>query len=201
MEPSASDAEQLVHLFFEAGCLRSTLRTHYRRLFTQDFSDNLAAHSFRVGFIAFFLAQMEGCDPFRAAVMGMVHDLPETRTGDLGFVEKAYVFEEEERTAREQLEGIPLGADLLAILLEQQAKETLLAQIVADADRLDELLLLKEHAHQGNQEALAWLRLDDFDHWLKRFHTAGAKVLAQEIVSQNISDWWINLGRSDKRKK
>lgn len=201
MELSANDAKLLVHLFFEAGCLRSTVRTHYRRLFTQDFSDNLAAHSFRVGFIAFFLAQMEGCDPFRAAVMGMVHDLPETRTGDLGWVERSYVVEEEGRAAREQLEGIPLGAGLLAILLEQQAKETPLARVVDDADHLDELLLLKEHSHQGNQEALAWLRLDDFDHWLKRFHTESAKVLAQEIVAQNISDWWSNLWRADKRGK
>src|SRR5690606_32051149 len=53
--------------------------------------ETVAAHSFRTAVIAGVLAAAEGLDVARASLMALVHDLPETRTGDLNLVQKRYL--------------------------------------------------------------------------------------------------------------
>jgi len=196
-----NDVSSLVNLFFEAGALRKTLREHYRRLLTHDFSDNIASHSFRTALIAWFLAKLEGVDPYRAAMMGLLHDFPEARTGDADWVERAYRVEEEVRAEQYQFGTVLFGGELLELLLEYQAKESVAAQIVDDADHLDQLLLQMEYAHQGNREAKMWLHLEDFEgknNIYLRLHTESARVLSLEIIAQTPSDWWQNIWQADK---
>lgn len=197
----AEDIESVVRFFYELGCLRFTRRTHYRRLLTWDPSDTIAAHSFRVGWIAYFLAQMEGTDPVKCSFMGFLHDIPEARTGDTGWVERAYVREDERRAAQEQFAALPFGGELLGLIVEFLEGTTLEARIAKDADRLDQLLLLKEYEHQGSREARAWLYLDVPERKpevVERLQTEGARRLASGILSQNPSDWWQNLWVADK---
>lgn len=198
---SAKDTASVVRFFYELGCLRFTMRTHYRRLLTRDLSDNIASHSFRVGWIAWFLAKIEGANPEKCAFMGFLHDVAETRTGDVGWVERTYVREDERHATQEQFETLPFGEELLRLLMEFLGGATLEAKVAKDADRLDQLLLLKEYEHQGNKEARGWLYLDDPEsrpEELKRLKTEGARRLAFEILSQNPSDWWQNLWVADK---
>lgn len=200
----AKDSANIVKFFYELGCLRFTMRTHYRRLLTRDFSDNIASHSFRVGWVAWFLAKIEGADPEKCAFMGFLHDIPEARTGDTGWVERAYVHEDEKRAAKEQLEGLPFGEELLGLIVEFLEGVTLEAKVAKDADRLDQLLLLKEYEHQGNKEARSWLFLDEpgsRPEELKRLKTEGGRKLAFEILSQSPSDWWQNLWVAEKNTK
>lgn len=200
----AKGIRRMVKFFYELGCLRFTLRTHYRRLLTRDFSDNIASHSFRVGWIAWFLAKIEGANSEKSAFMGFLHDIPETRTGDTGWVERAYVLEDESRAAKEQFETLPFGVELLELIVELSEEISLEAKVAKDADRLDQLLLLKEYEYQGNREARAWLHLDNPDgapEVVKRLETEGARKLAREILSQNPSDWWQNLWVADKNTR
>ncbi len=197
------DITRLVHLFFEAGMLRTTMRSHYRRLFSTDRSDNIAAHSFRAAIISWFLAKLEGEDPWRVFVMTALHDFPEARTGDMDWVQKSYVFEEDGKAAKDQFGSVLHADELLELLLEYQEGESLAAQIAEDADHLDQLLLEMEHTHMGLREAALWLHLDDFEgkcHLYRGLNTESARILAKEIVSQTPSDWWKNLWRRDKRK-
>jgi len=195
MSTTEKELSAVVRLFYETSSLRFLSRAHQTKLLTRDPSDNIAAHSFLVAFIAWNLARLEGADPYRTVLMGLVHDLPEARTGDQNWVAKNYVHEEEERAAREQLWVVPFGRELLEPLLEFQEGESLEARVAKDADHLAQLVLLKEYAHQGNREAETWLRRNE----LLQFHTESARTLAREIVSQAPSDWWQDIWRAEKK--
>lgn len=187
MNITEKELRAMVHTFYEAGTLRTTSRAHQRRLLTHDPSDSIAAHSFRAALIAWFLAKLEGVDPYKVALMTLLHDFPEARTGDADWVVRNYVHEDEERAAREQLWVVPFGKELLELLLKFQQEESLEVQVTKDADYLAQLILLKEYARRGNREAAAWLERDD----LPQPHTDSARALAREIVHQTPSDWWL----------
>ena len=48
--------------------MRKTIRMHRQLLLTDDMSDNIATHSFRVAVIGYFLAKMEGADPLKVVM-------------------------------------------------------------------------------------------------------------------------------------
>jgi 5'-deoxynucleotidase YfbR-like HD superfamily hydrolase len=53
---------KIVNFLFEAGTLRKIARSHRQTLFTNDLSDNIASHSYRVTLIAYILAILEKAD-------------------------------------------------------------------------------------------------------------------------------------------
>jgi 5'-deoxynucleotidase YfbR-like HD superfamily hydrolase len=53
--------------------------------------ETVAEHSFRVAIIGIALATLEGADPNRTAVLCLLHDSAESRTGDIEAVGRAYV--------------------------------------------------------------------------------------------------------------
>lgn len=56
--------KKLISFFFEIGTLRKILRSYRQTLLTDDLSDNIASHSYRVSMIGWFLAMAEKPDPF-----------------------------------------------------------------------------------------------------------------------------------------
>jgi len=67
---------------------------------------------------------------------------------------------------------------------------------------IDQILLLKEHTHNGNKEAEKWLHLDDFKNKCQFYlglHSKSAKKLAIEIINTGVSDWWTNIWTKDRR--
>src|SRR3989304_1489360 len=67
----------LASFFFELGTLRKILRSHRQTLLTDDLSDNIASHSFRVTLIGWFLAKLEQADPYKVLLMCLFHDFSE----------------------------------------------------------------------------------------------------------------------------
>jgi len=53
--------------------------------------ESIAAHSHRVSLIGAILAEMEGADPARAALLGTLHDTQESRIGDITHFGKHYL--------------------------------------------------------------------------------------------------------------
>src|SRR5690606_13800057 len=97
-----------------------------------------------------------GADPYKVVMMCLFHDLGEARTGDHNWVHKRYVKVFEDEIRRDQLGTLPDQEPNL-LMEEYEARETLEAQLAKDADTLDQILLLREYAWQGNQEAERWL--------------------------------------------
>lgn len=186
----------IANFLFEAGTMRKLLRMHRQTLLTDDLSDNIASHSYRVALIAWILAKMENADANKAAMMALLHDLKEARSGDHNWVHKKYVKIFEDEISKDQLSQVPYE-ELGGTVAEYEKRESIESLVVKDADLLDEVLLLREYAWQGNREAEKWLsekRGPDNpmggNMQIKMLKTESAKTLGKIILETGPSDWW-----------
>lgn len=198
----ADEIVRLVKFFYEVGTMRKIARIHRQVLGTDDLSDNIATHSFRVAFIGYILAKMEGADPMKVVMMCLLHDLGESRTNDHNWVQKRYVEIAEEQVLDEQLGTLPFPefAELAREYAERKTKEAIVAK---DADVLDQILLLRDYEHHGNKEAATWLSGKNPPRpyaYLRYATTESAKTLGKEIYDQEPSAWWANLYTNQRRK-
>ncbi len=190
--------EKITNFLYELGTLRKVARSHRQTLLTNDLSDNIASHSFRVTGIGWFLAKLEKADPYKVVMMCLFHDSGESRTGDQNWVNKKYVKTFETEVTQNQLSPLPFSQDLFGFAKEYEEREPLESKIAKDADLLDQILLLKEYSWQGNKEAERWLKNNK---QLKLLHSKSAKSIGKEIMSQKPSDWWSHSGWSADRRK
>ncbi len=176
--------KEIVNFFFEAGMLSKTPRSGFQFLGTGQ--QSVAEHSFRVAVIGFALAKLAGdVDVFKVVRMCLFHDLPETRTGDLNYVNKHYVEARESEAIRDLASTLPFGEEIKELLTELKNNNTREAQLVHDADQLELILELKEQLDLGNQYASRWI------HFAKeRLKTDIGKKLADQITNTDSSAWW-----------
>lgn len=195
--------KKLTSLFFEVGTLRKIPRSHQQTLLSQDLSDNIASHSFRVAIIGYFLAENVDANSDKVLKMCLIHDLEEARTGDQNWLHKSYIKSFEGEVREDQVKKLKDSEELEKLSQEYDERSSLEARIVKDADCLDQLLLLKEYAWQGNEEAKEWLRLgkEEDSEQEKKLTTELAKQLAEEIKEQKPSSWWRNSWSSESRKE
>ena len=188
--------DYLSNFFFEIGSLRKLVRSHRQALLTDDLSDNIASHSYRVTTIGFFLAKEEKADPYKVLLMCLFHDLSEARSGDQNWINKRYVKVFEEEIINDQFKNLPGSSDLTKIVTEYQQRKTKEAIVAKDADLLDQILLLKEYSWQGNNEAKDWLKSEE---QFRALHTKTAKILARLIADQKPHQWWNNIWTAKRR--
>lgn len=185
----------ITKFFYEMGTLRKVVRSHRQTLLTDDLSDNIASHTFRVCIIGMMLAQLEKADIPKVVLMCLLHDITESRSGDQNWVHKKYVKVFEDDIIKSQIKPLPNSKELLNVINEYNERKTKEAQIAKDADRLDQTLLENEYVWMGNQEAKTWGRTNRSSLFSK-----SAKSLLLEICRQKPSDWWTNGGWSDQRR-
>lgn len=192
--------KRIADFLFEVGTLRKIQRAHRQVLITDDLSDNIASHSYRVALIGWFLAREEGADPHRVVLMCLTHDLPEGRSNDHNWLHKRYVKVMEDEIIEEQLGSLPY-TELADLAREYAERKTPEAVVAKDADMLDELLLLREYEWQGNKEAGVWLhegkrageKQKDF------LKTESARRIVEAIYERRPSDWWSALWTPNNR--
>ncbi|OPC83677.1 HAD family hydrolase [Embleya scabrispora] len=78
----ADDDRVVANFLFEAGTLKNHKRTGWWIAGVKD-PESVAEHSWRAALLASIIAEMEGADPARAALLSVWHDTGESRTGDL----------------------------------------------------------------------------------------------------------------------
>jgi putative hydrolase of HD superfamily len=182
--------------------MRKLPRIHQQVLLSQDLSDNIATHSYRVSIIAWFLAKMEKVDPYKTVMMSLLHDTKEVRSGDHNYIHKKYVKIFENEISKDQLSNLPFN-DLYEIDKEFEIRKSKEAIIAKDADLLDQMLLLKEYVHQGNHEAEIWIsgkgNKNKVNTQYENLKTESAKKLGREILSGKVSEWWENIWTSKNR--
>lgn len=177
-----------VRFLFEMGQIRLIDRM-WRRFFTKGFA-NLAEHHFRVFWIAMVIAAREGeVDTGKIAKMVLVHDIAESRTGDVDYIARQYVERNEELGIKDMLAGTSLQQEFYALWEEYEVRQSLEAKIVKDADNLDVDMELAEQATQGNKV----FRNEKMDLRKKdvrpRLFTETAKQMFDEIITANPHDW------------
>lgn len=181
---------RITDLFFEAGMLRHTPRSGWA--FLGSGNENVAEHSFRVAFMSFVLARMAGADPYKAASIGLMHDLHEARTADLNYVHQRYNSQAQRQAQTDACTGTGLESDIVGLLDEFEEKQTPEAKLAKDADQLDFIFNLKVELDKGNEFAREWL-----DSALLRLKTPEAKEIARECMASHHARWW--YGHIDRR--
>lgn len=194
--------KNLANFLFEIGTLRKIPRAHRQTLLTSDVTDNISSHEFRVAWIGWILSKKEKVDSYKVVMMCLLHDLPESRSNDQNWIHKKYVKVFEDEIIKAQLSSITNGSELLELSSEYEKRESPEAMLAKDADLIDQILLLKEHAHTGNKEAEMWLHLDDFKNKCVPYlglQSEAAKKLAIEIINTGVSDWWANSWTKERK--
>ncbi|MEK7124667.1 MAG: HD domain-containing protein [Patescibacteria group bacterium] len=194
--------KRIANFLYEIGTMRKLMRIHRQTLLTDDMSDSIASHSYRVAIIGWFLAKEEGADPYKTVMMSLLHDMGEVRTNDHNWVHKRYVKIFGDQVNEEQLGSLPYD-DLKNLMSEYEERKTKEAILTKEADLLDQILLLKEYDWVGNKEAHVWLHgkgKDKGNAQLKKLKTAIGKKLGQAIYEVNPSDWWNDLWTPENRK-
>lgn len=181
--------------------MRKLMRIHRQALLTDDLSDNISSHSYRVSVIGWFIAKQEKIDPYKTVMMCLLHDTAETRSNDHNWIHKKYTKIFEEEIHNDQYDNIPFP-ELKDFILEYSKRESLEAIVAKDADLLDQILLLREYEMAGNKEAKVWLfgkGKNKINAQLSKLKTESAKKIGEAIYSTEPSEWWENIWTSKNR--
>ncbi|NEW73513.1 HD domain-containing protein [Streptomyces rhizosphaericus] len=182
----ADGLHAVARFLFEAGALKQNRRTGWWMAGVRD-PESVAEHAWRTSLIASIIAQLEGADPARAALMAVWHDSQETRTGDVNHLGKKYAPSPDPRTVTEdQTADMPeaLASAVRGWVGEYEAKESPEAVCARDADKLECLLQGLEYLSQGYENAQRWV-----DNSRDRLVTESGKRLADELLNQGSLDW------------
>ncbi|MEU7475365.1 HD domain-containing protein [Lentzea sp. NPDC042327] len=192
-----SDADRIVEFLYEVGQLKRLPRAGWLFAGVQH-PESVAAHSFRVGVLAYALAVQEGANADRAATLGLFHDVPEARTGDIPYVGKLYlgVKVPPEAVARDQVQHLPapLAAHVEALVAEHEAAKdidhTPEARCSRDADKLELLLQAREY------QAAGVAKMERFIQTMQEsVVTDTGKALLDSALRIAPSEWWEAFGR------
>src|SRR5574340_527796 len=178
--------KDIANFLFEVGMLKKTPRTGFQ--FLGSGRESVAEHITRTIFIGYALCKLEAqVDEQRVLKMCLFHDLHETRTGDMNYVNKKYVTVDEKKAIKDLADTLFFGDEMENIISEFNEKKTRVALLAHDADQLALILQLKEYGDLGNKYSREWI-----DYALKRLCTDTAKKLADAILDTDSSEWWFN---------
>ena len=176
----------IADLLFEANMLKSIPRSGYA--FLGAGHESVAEHVYSTTFIAWVMARLvPEADALRLVSMCLIHDLPETRMGDLNSVQKEYVTPSESAAIRDATARLPFGKAITDLLEEFNAHATLEARLARDADYLSFVIELKSLSDKGYTPADKWL-----DHVLPRISTETGKQLARGVMAARWDAWWLD---------
>ncbi|MBW2108190.1 MAG: HD domain-containing protein [Deltaproteobacteria bacterium] len=178
--------EAIVDLLFEARILKELPRSGYH--FLGAGRETVAEHSFLVTVVGFVLSCMHpDVNRLKLLEMCLVHDLAESRTGDLNSVQKKYVVADERKAEKDLCKSLAFGTHMADLFAEFHACRTQEAKLAHDADQIAlllELKALKDTGHKGPE------------HWiprvLARLHTDGGKRLGQGVLNRAFDAWWFD---------
>lgn len=185
------DSNRDIEFFYEIGQLR-LIKRMWRRFFQSETS-NLAEHTLRVIWIALAIAKREKVeDEDKIMKMALVHDITESRTGDVDHMSRQYAELKEDMAAEDMLKETTFEDEFLDIWREFDKKESIEAKIVKDADNLDVNLELREQEIQSISGKLLKTRNDAVR---SKLYTETAKKYWDLIGESEIHDWHL-LGRN-----
>jgi len=174
-----------LEFLFEIGSLRN-LQRGWRQHFGMDCA-NVLEHTLRVIWLALILARKEKVNNEEKIMkMALIHDTEETRTTDLSYIQKVYVKADDERAAKDLLEGTALVDFYQDIFKEYKERKSLEAKIVKDADNLEVDIELKELEERGSQLPKKWQAVRRMVRD-EKLYTQSAKELWDEIQKADVS--------------
>jgi putative hydrolase of HD superfamily len=181
-----NDIQRITDFIYEVGMLRHTPRSGFWFLGTGE--QSVAEHLLRTTYIAYALAYLTPkANKEKVILMALVHDLAEGRTSDLNYTHQRYGRLSETTAFDDIAFAVPFGPQMREAYLEEQAKKTLEAKLVKDADRLEWIASLREEEAKGNLKAKEWIGTA-----VKRLMTPAAKRVVKEMLKTHPDAWWFD---------
>lgn len=188
-----------IEFLYEIGTLRNIERT-WKQVLGPGVATVLE-HTVRVVFLALLLARMEGeKDEERVIKMALVHDLPESRTGDANYVHAVYTKRDDRKAAKDLFGGTSLLDFETDILRDYEGRKSRISRIVKDADNLDVEMELMELKARGSDTARHMTK-NRRAVLLKKLYTPSAKKLWREGQTVNPASWFLASTKWAKEKK
>lgn len=184
-----------LQLLFELGTLRHVPRT-WNQFGDPGFA-NVSEHVFRMAWIAMVLAKREGADVAKVLRMAMVHDVTESRTGDVHMLTRRYVERDDKKAADHMFAETSLADDAQSLLKEYAERATLEAKIVKDADLLDVDMEIRELQAKGGKYPARW---DEKRTQVAatELHTESARAMWKELYAADPFAWYADgIDRND----
>ncbi len=180
------DLQAIAHFIYEAGILSKTPRSGLWFLGTGQ--QSVAEHLLRTTYIAYALCHLEPkADRPKVIYMSLFHDFAEGRTSDLNYVHQRYGRLAESEACKDLANTIPFGEEMAESYAEEQAKQSLEAKLVKDADQLEWLATLREEELKGNAKAKAWQKSA-----AQRLKTPQGKAVAKFLLATHSDAWWFD---------
>lgn len=179
-----------LNFIYEIGNLRWIMRM-WQRFGGINFQ-NLTEHIYRVAWIALILAKHEKvADTDKILKMALVHDIGESRAGDVDYLARQYVERNEIKAIKEMLSDTALATEFIGLWEEYERRECIEAKIVKDADNLDVDFELREQQVKGESLASNWSQGRRFVAENK-LYTKTAKKIWDQIYTSNPHAWHID---------
>lgn len=173
--------ERDVEFLFEIGHLRF-MRRLWKRFFNSEVA-NVAEHSYRVIWIALLLAKREKVkNEEKVLKMALVHDVAESRTGDVDYLSRLYADLKEDLAISDILDQTTFANEFVKLWKELENKRTIEAQIVKDADTLDVNLELREQVIQPVAG---------------KFNSFREKLVKPKLLTKSAREYWSLIAKGD----
>jgi putative hydrolase of HD superfamily len=178
--------KNIANLLFEAKILKEIPRSGYHFLGVG--KESVAEHCFSTTFIAYVMSRMETeIDALKLICMCLIHDLPETRIGDLNTVHKKYVKADETKAFKDTIEGLAFGQNLTDLFDEFNAGRSIEAKLAHDADQLALILELKDLMDRGYKSPETWIQ-----NVIDRLQTETGQKIARAVMDTRRDEWWFD---------
>lgn len=179
-----------IEFLFEVGTLRFIQRV-WKQFLNPDFA-NLAEHTLRVIWISLTIAKNEKISNTEKIVkMALVHDIGESRTGDVHYLSRQYTKRYENEAVKDIFKNTVVEAEFLDLWREYEERKSIEAKIVKDADNLDVDLELREREVSGNLLAKKWSKMRKTAVKQKLF-TKTAKKMQDLLYKSDPHSWHVN---------
>jgi len=183
---------QRTNLIYEGANVKRMLRTGWQRL--GDNEEGVGEHSFMTAVIAYLLAREINAagDPSRSVsmekimLMSIFHDFHEGRTGEMDKVAKLYMTRHEDKANEDIFKGV--DDDLLTLLSEYEARKSLDAQVVYEANVIAFGVECKILMEKGNTHAKEWMDANS-----KRVRLPESIELMTSLATTDSQDWWKDI--------
>lgn len=182
--------KDIAEFLFTAAMLRRTPRSGLQ--FLGSGKESVAEHVFQTMIAAYALVKMEhekGSEVNEKKVLrlSLLHDMLESRTGDHNYVNKKYIKVDETKALNDMCRPLFFGDEIKEMVTEFENKESLEAQLAADADQLALIVLVKEQHDLGNPYAGKWLTVAR-----QRLVTESGRNLARALNDSDWAAWWFS---------
>lgn len=121
--------------------------------------------------------------------MALMHDLAESRTTDLSYVQKMYCVPDEDKAATHMTDGSSFE-DFVDVFREYEKRECLEAKIVKDADNMDIDFELREMEERGSALPKKWKKFRELIRE-EKLYTDSAKEMWDALQDADPADWHI----------